>query len=78
ILHAAEVAAAYSTSEDDKATLTCFFELQVTTPNSSVNTFAETLCLSSNELAQSLSVNPHSLKLENLEYKMPYYIAPTV
>ena len=61
-----EVVAMYSVSEDDNDVVACFFEFQVTTPEPRVKTFPETLCLSTNKLAQSLSLYSHTLKLSIL------------
>ena len=74
--HAAEVATTYFASDVDSATVACFFELQVITPDPKVKTLPEMFHLSSNDPAQSLLVNPYNLKLEDLEYQMSYSIVP--
>lgn len=61
----------HSASEVDIDNLACFFEFQVTVSKPRVKTFAKTLCLSTNELAQSLYVYLHNLNLLVLEYQIP-------
>uniref|UniRef100_A0A7C8Z9U4 Uncharacterized protein n=1 Tax=Opuntia streptacantha TaxID=393608 RepID=A0A7C8Z9U4_OPUST len=68
----------YSASDDERATTSCFFELQEIAPEPMQKTCPEVLFLSSTQPAQSLSQYPNNLKSELLEYQIPKSVVPAI
>lgn len=73
---AAAVAATYSASVDDKATVACFFELHAITPEPKRKQFPFVLFLSSWDPAQTLSVYPVRKKHSFFLYQTPKFLVP--
>nr|GFA66678.1 hypothetical protein [Tanacetum cinerariifolium] len=75
---AIEVTAAYSASDDEKANVSCFFELQVTTQEPRLSILPEVLLRVSKQPAQSLYVKPINLKSGTLVYQIPKIFVPAI